>query len=135
MIARTYILLFVLFVLNGCSEPLYTSIDNNHLKSLMAEGIPLYDIRRQDEWQETGVIKGSRLLTFLDTHGRPITNFFPNFSKEVEKNDPVILICRSGVRSAALSRHLTEKMGYSEVYNARKGIVRWIREKNLVVRQ
>ena len=56
MITRFFITLLLLLSLQGCSDPLYTNIDSNRLKTLMAEGVPLYDIRRVDEWRKLGVI-------------------------------------------------------------------------------
>ena len=134
MIFRKIAALILLLTLWGCAEPLYTNIDNDKLQSLMVDGIPLYDIRRSDEWLQTGVIKGSRLVTFIDDKGRVNERLFSTLKKEVRKSDPVILICRSGNRSAVLSRQLTEKMGYTQVYNVEDGIVRWMRERKPLAR-
>jgi rhodanese-related sulfurtransferase len=135
MIPRIIAIFILLFTISGCSEPPYTNIDNNQLKSLVAEGVPLYDIRRPEEWKQTGIVKSSRLLTFIDGTGNPVATFLPNFTREIGKNDPVILICRTGNRSSVLSNHLMVKMGYTKVYNVDDGIVRWISEKNPVIRQ
>jgi rhodanese-related sulfurtransferase len=119
--------------LGGCSEPPYSNIDNTQLKALLAQGTPLYDVRRPEEWRQTGVVEGSRKLTFVDASGRPNPEFLPRFSAEVDKNAPVILICRTGSRTKALARELAER-GYTRVYNVRNGITRWIGEDNPVVR-
>ena len=42
--------------------------------------------------------------------------------------------CRTGSRTDALARHLVEQMGYTQVYNVRHGISRWIGDKNPVAR-
>lgn len=120
-------------VLGGCGEPPYTNIDDDQLKVLLNQGVPLYDIRRPDEWRQTGVVAGSRTLTYFDANGRPNPEFLPRFSAEVRKTDPVILICRSGNRTDALARELAEQ-GYTQIYNVRHGISRWIGENNPVVR-
>jgi len=119
--------------LGGCSEPPYSNIDNAQLKALLAQGTPLYDVRRPEEWRQTGVVEGSRQLTFVDASGRPNPEFLPRFSAEVDKNAPVILICRTGSRTRALAQELAER-GYTRVYNVRNGITRWIGEDNPVVR-
>jgi rhodanese-related sulfurtransferase len=129
MLARLFSFFILLISLAGCSEPLYTNIDNTKLQSLMAQGIPVYDIRRSEEWQKSGVINGSRLLTFIDRKGKTPRTFLPTFSKQIGKNDPVILICRSGNRSSVLANHLMEKMGYTSVYNVEDGIINWARER------
>jgi len=52
----------------------------------------------------------------------------------VGKNDPVILICRTGSRTDVLSRALVEELGYTQVYNVKNGITRWVSEGLPVVR-
>lgn len=134
MIKRLSGILLLAFILGGCAAPPYTNLDNDRLKALLAQGVPVYDIRRPEEWRQTGVVAGSRLLTFVDARGRPLPDFLPRFSAEVDKNDPVILICRTGNRTDTLARHLVERMGYTQVYNVRHGITRWIGAANPVVR-
>jgi rhodanese-related sulfurtransferase len=120
-------------MLGGCSEPPYTNIDNAQLKSLVEQGVPLYDVRRTEEWRQTGVVAGSRKLTFVDASGRPNPEFLPRFTAEVDKNAPVVLICRTGSRTNALARELAAQ-GYKKIYNVRDGITRWIADANPVVR-
>lgn len=134
MIARLFLLALVLLALGGCAEPPYTNVDNEQLKSLLAKGTPLYDIRRADEWRQTGVVEGSRKLTFVDEAGRVNPEFLQRIDAEIGKNDPVVLICRTGNRSDVLARHLMEKMGYTQVYNVKDGITRWVGDGNPVVR-
>lgn len=118
--------------LGGCAEPPYTNVDNAELKALLAKGVPLYDVRRPEEWRQTKVVEGSRTLTFVDASGRPNPDFLPRFTAEVDKHEPVVLICRTGNRTDILARELME-MGYTQVYNVRHGITRWIGEGNPVV--
>lgn len=124
----------LLVTLTACNETPYTNLDNDELQGLIAQGIPLYDIRRPDEWRQTGVVKGSKRLTFVDGRGALSPQFFPSFSRQIDKDDPVILICRTGNRSDVLARHLIEKLGYTKVYNVRHGISRWVSEKRTVSR-
>jgi len=123
----TGILLFVV-ALAACSEPPYTNLDNAQLQALLAQGIPIVDIRRPGEWTQTGVVESSHLITFVDDRGRPMPDFLPRFSEVADKDDPVILICRTGNRTDVLGRQMVEKLGYTQVYNVRDGITRWIRE-------
>lgn len=120
-------------LLGGCTEPPYTNIDNAQLKNLIQQGVPLYDVRRTDEWRQTGVVAGSRKLTYVDASGRPNPEFLPRFTAEVDKNAPVVLICRTGNRTNALARELAAQ-GYTKIYNVRDGISRWIADANPVVR-
>lgn len=124
----------LLLSLLSCSEPPYTNIDNLQLKVLVKQGVAVFDIRRLDEWQKTGTLSNSKRLTFVDKNGRVQADFLPKFTQSIDKNQPVILICRTGNRSGVLARHLIEQLGYTQVYNVRDGITRWIRDGNPVIR-
>ncbi|MBE0532221.1 MAG: rhodanese-like domain-containing protein [Rhodospirillales bacterium] len=111
-----------------------TDIDNATLKRLHANGVVVVDIRRPDEWKETGVIAGSRLITlFTDERGRVNPAFMPDFSKTVSPDDAVVIVCRTGSRSSFLADALARQMRYSKVYNLRHGILGWIGAGNEVV--
>ena len=46
------------------------NIDNDRLKFLIDEGIPIIDIREEVEWKETGIVDRSHLITFFDAEGK-----------------------------------------------------------------
>ena len=121
-------------LLSACTEPPYNNLGNDQLKTLLEQDVPIYDVRRPEEWQKTGVIEGSQLLTFVDKNGRIVPDFLPRFTRVVGKNDPVILICRTGNRTSTLARHLVEQMGYTNVFNVRNGITQWIRDQRPITR-
>lgn len=127
-------LFLVVVIVSGCARPPYTNIDNDQLKALRQQGVPVYDIRRPEEWRETGIVEGSRLLTFVDARGQLLPDFLPRLTTEVAKDQPVILICRTGSRTDTLARYLVEELGYTQVYNVRDGITRWRRDGHPVVR-
>lgn len=131
---RLFAALLCLFALAACAEPPYTNVDNQQLKALLAQGVPIYDVRRPEEWRQTGIVQGSRLLTAVDASGRLNPEFLPRFAAEVDRNAPVVLICRTGNRTDTLARHLVQQMGYTRVYNVRDGIVRWAAEGHPLVR-
>ena len=134
MLLRLPEALLLTLALGGCAEPPYTNVDNGGLKTLLAQGVPVYDVRRAEEWRATGVVEGSHKLTFVDARGRPNPEFLPRFTAEVGKDDPVMLICRTGNRTDKLARELMEKHGYTRVYNVRDGIAGWIGRDNAVVK-
>jgi rhodanese-related sulfurtransferase len=121
--------ILLLSALSACSEPPYNNLNNAELEIMLKQNVPMYDIRRVEEWQQTGIIEGSKLLTFVDAGGRVKANFLDRFTAAVGQNDPVILICRTGNRTSTLARHLVEQMGYTQVFNVRNGISQWIRDK------
>jgi len=133
MLPRLFGILLFTFALGACVETPYTNVDNAQLKILIAQGVPVYDVRRAEEWRSTGVVEGSHTLTYVDKSGRPNPEFLPRFTAAVDKTAPVVLICRTGSRTDALARELAE-MGYTQVYNVRHGITRWIGENNPVVK-
>ena len=108
--------------------------DNQEIISLMQNGVPIIDIRRAEEWSDTGVIKQSNLLTFFDKNGNyNIDKWLPELKKIVKEGDPVIIICRSGKRSGIVSKFLDEQANYFNVYNASGGILSWVKSKNKTV--
>ena len=114
------------------AEQALTSIDNATLEALMIRGVPVVDIRTPGEWAETGTIPGSRKIMGFDERGRLAPDFLEHLSKVVKPTDEVVLICRSGNRTAALGKALTEQLGYTHVYSVDKGIKRWIGEGRTV---
>ena len=127
------IFLFIM-TLTACGELPYNNLDNTQLKTLLEQGTPIYDVRRPEEWKQTGIVENSQLLTFVDASGRLNPEFLPQFTSKINKGDPVILICRTGNRTGQLARYLVEELGYTNVYNVRNGITDWIREKQPVKR-
>ena len=109
-------------------------IGNIELRSLLQKKIPLIDIRRKDEWKSTGIVENSILMTFFDKNGKANTNeWLKELNKIAKKNDPVILICRTGRRTGIISKFLSEKVGYSLIYDVTDGITDWIKKGNTVV--
>lgn len=68
---------------------------------MQATGALIVDIRRPDEWAETGVIDGARLVTFASPQ-----SFLNVVGPELADGRPLILICRSGNRSSLAAEAL-----------------------------
>jgi len=104
-------------------------IDNAALAKLLASGVPVIDIRTSAEWEESGIVPGSHLLTFFDERGKADPPAWLQKAKAVAKpRDPVIVICRSGNRTKVLSQFLSQQAGYAKIYNVKDGIGAWARE-------
>ncbi len=100
-------------------------------KELMAQGVPVIDVRTAPEWKETGVIEGSHLLTFFDENGRYDVNTWMARLKEIAAPDqPVMLICRTGARSEVISQALFNQLGYNQVFDITDGIEGWLKQGN-----
>jgi len=101
-------------------------IDNAELARLIAAGVPVIDIRTAAEWHQTGIVPGSHLLTFFDDRGRADpTGWLAKIDAVARPPQPVILICRSGNRTKAVSDYLSRSVGYTKVYNVKEGIRAW----------
>lgn len=109
-------------------------IDNAQLDRLVREGVPVIDIRTLPEWEETGIVAGSHLLTFYDEKGRADPAAWLEKVRPIARpGEPVVVICRSGNRTKAVSQLLSKQAGYANVYNVRDGIRGWTRERRPVV--
>ena len=118
----------------GVTPPAFANIDNAQLKELLARGVPIVDLRREEEWKQTGVVEGSKLITAIDAKGKFLPPFIEGFKAVAGPDDEVILICRTGNRTAAVSNYLSRAEGYKKIYNVRHGITRWIKEDGPVVK-
>lgn len=128
-----HLLILLLSLFATATRADVTHIDNEELARLMAAGVPIIDLRTEGEWKETGVVKGSRLMTFFDEKGRADAPVWVEKLKAVAKPDePVVLICRTGNRTGVVARFLDETVGYRKVYNVKQGIYGWMKEKRPV---
>lgn len=104
-------------------------VDNAELARLMASGVPVIDVRTAGEWEETGIVPGSRLLTYFDDNGKADPPaWLARAQAYARAGQPVAVICRSGNRTKAVSRYLSQEAGYAKVYNVKGGIKAWIAE-------
>ena len=116
------------------TPPKYKNIENKELENMLSRGVKIVDIRRPDEWEKTGTVKQSKRLTAFDSRGRFVPSFSRSFRKFFKPDDEIILICRTGNRSAILAHMLTKKSEYHKIYNVKGGISSWIEEKRTVER-
>ena len=104
-------------------------VNNEQILELSKKNIPIIDIRRSSEWDQTGIIPKSILLTFFDKNGKyNLNEWYSKLSLKVEEGKPIILICRTGRRTRIIAEMMDKKLGYM-VYNAKNGITSWIDAK------
>jgi phage shock protein E len=72
---------------------------------MRANGGLIVDIRRPEEWAETGVIDGARLVTFDGAE-----RFLAELGPEIASGRDLILVCRSGRRTAAAAEALAGRI-------------------------
>lgn len=131
---KLLILIFCLFLPHLASAEVL-KVSNSEIIELMKKGVPIVDIRRADEWADTGVIDSSNLLTFFDKDGKyNIDLWLSKLDKLIDVNKPFIIICRSGRRSGSVSKYLDEQFNYDKVYDATNGMVSWLNAKNKTIK-
>ena len=82
----------------------------------VANNVQLIDVREPNEFSgPLGHIKGARLIPLAELSKR---------SDEIDRNQPVVTVCRSGARSAQ-GVVLMQKAGFSDVANLAGGMLRW----------
>ena len=124
---KLHLKIIIFFIVSSQVNADVQLADNDKIISLMKQGVPLIDIRTNSEWRSTGIIKNSKLLTFFDRDGKSDVKSWMNKLREMAKKDqPLIIICRSGRRSGIVSDMLVNEENYSKVYNANSGIMAWI---------
>ena len=108
-------------------------VNNKEIIELLNTNTPIVDVRRSFEWDQTGIIPNSILLTFFDDEGNyNFDKWYEELRLEVNVNDPIILICRSGNRSKIIAKMMDEKYD-NKFYNAKNGIKSWINANLITV--
>ncbi len=92
------------------------------MADMQAEGGVIVDIRTPEEWAETGVIEGARLVTFTGAQ-----SFIAALGPDLADGRDLILICRSGRRSAAAAEAL-QTMVPNRIISVEGGMGRIIAE-------
>lgn len=109
-------------------------INNEQIVELSKTNIPIVDVRSSSEWDQTGVIPKSILLTFFDKEGNyDLDKWYEKLLLEIEEGEPIILICRSGNRSRIIAEMMDKEFD-NVIYNAKSGITSWIDEKLIIVK-
>ena len=122
-------ILFVLFVLfTNFVNAEVIDINNRELSNLIEKKIKIIDVRTQNEWKSTGIIKGSFLVSLLNKNKKFVfEDWYEMFKYKFGMNKSIIFICASGVRSNYISHLLKKKRPDLIIYNLKKGINYWIR--------
>ena len=82
----------------------------------------IVDIRTKPEWIQTGIVKGSHLITFFDAQGNYDAKDFLKQMDELAKEDKEIaLICRTGNRTGQVANFMAQQ-GY-KVKNLDGGVM------------
>lgn len=109
------------------SNSRYNHIDNIELEQLLAAGAVIVDVRRQEEWQQVGIVAGSHLLTFFTADGNSQPEeWVRKLDELVLPEQQLVLIWRTGVRTRAVCAYLLEVTSRPQIYNVTAGIFGWL---------
>ncbi len=88
---------------------------------MMQRGAKLVDVRTEAEHHYVGAVPGSEHIEWTTfPEGKRNPDFVKQLEDAVRKDEPVMFLCRSGVRSHAAAVAATEA-GWSEAYNILEG--------------
>ena len=82
----------------------------------------LIDIRRPEEWRQTGVAQNAKRINM--EHPQGLVAFLRQIAAEVkgDGNAPIGLICRTGNRTTHVQQVMQE-VGFANVFNIKEGMV------------
>ena len=110
------------------------NINNEQIKELSKINVQIVDVRRSSEWNQTGVVPNSILLTFFDKKGNyNLDEWYKQLRLKVNEGEPIILICRTGRRTKIIAEMIDKKFD-NVIYNAKGGITSWIDEKHKTIK-
>ena len=111
------------------SRPLeLRQMNSDELQEAQAQGAVIIDIRREDEWQTTGIIDGAKTITAFTKDGRLHQEFQEKFLSLVPSlKAQIVLYCRTGNRTTKLGNALVNQLGYSNLSHLRNGITGWFK--------
>ena len=123
---KILLVLFLLFTKFADAEVI--NIDNKELNNLIKKEVNIIDVRTENEWNSTGIIKGSFLISLLNKNKKFIfEDWYEMFENKFGRNKYIIFICASGVRSNYISHLVNKKKPDLIIYNLKEGINYWIK--------
>ncbi|WP_428737283.1 rhodanese-like domain-containing protein [Sulfurimonas sp.] len=102
----------------------FKSLSTKEFQQKREEGIAVIDIRRDDEWEDYGVIEGSHKITFFDALGQFDLEVFLKLFTQIVKDQeqPFILVCAHANRTKTVGEIMGLQLGYKNVYELDGGI-------------
>jgi len=89
----------------------------NFKEAIIEKDVQLIDVRTVREFN-SGHIEGAINVDFF------LRNNFLKYFKTLDKDKPIYLYCRSGVRSQNSAKVLVQ-LGFNEIYDLKGGILAW----------
>lgn len=99
------------------------------VEKMIDDNIVMIDVRREDEWIRTGLIKNAYKMTFFDEYGNhDVKGWMQEFEKIVKsKDETFILICAHANRTRSIGNFLIDQ-GYKNTAHLTGGMAAWLME-------
>ena len=117
-------------------DPNYNLITSDELNNLLKKNAVVLDIRTDDLWKKTGVIKGSFQETAFDKNGKfnvYLMDRVRALAGAESQNIEIIFVSSDGETASILGNAFAEDLGFKNVYVLKGGIKAWINEEKALV--
>ncbi len=117
-------------------DPNYNLITSDELNNLLKKNAVVLDIRTEDQWIKTGVIKESFQETAFDKNGKfnvYLMDRVRALAGAESQNIEIIFVSHDGETASILGNAFAEDLGFKNVYVLDGGIKAWISEEKALV--
>ena len=121
IIKRVFTVILVLFITVDLNAQ-FKDISVRLAEKKMKQNITVIDVRSQEEFA-AGHLIGALNFNIKDT-----VNFLQQVN-ELDDNQPYLIYCRTGKRSAVAAK-LMAAQGFNQLFNIKGGYVAWLKSKD-----
>ncbi len=102
--------LAILLILLAATFAFAAEQDRYPNQEFFSSGTLVIDIRTPGEWQQTGIVEGSRTLMAFDEQGNfDAMRFLSKLDGMVDKGETFAIICRTGRRTSLIADFLDQR--------------------------
>jgi len=112
-------------------DPSYKSVSSDELINMIKNNAIALDIRTEDEWDKTGVIKGSFPETAFDKNGKfqvYVMDKIRALAAAQSQDVNLIFISHDGETASMLANSFSEDLGFTNISVLEGGILQWLKE-------
>ena len=112
-------------------DPSYKSVSSDELIEMIENNAVALDIRTEEEWDKTGVIKGSFPETAFDKNGKfqvYVMDKIRALAASQSQDVNLIFISHDGETASMLANSFSEDLGFTNISVLEGGILQWLKE-------
>ena len=117
-------------------DPNYRLISSDELIALINKNGVALDIRTEEQWKKTGIIKGSFQETAFSKEGKfnvYLMDKVRALAGAESQNIEIAFISNDGETASILGNAFAEDLGFKNVFVLKGGIKAWIEEKKILI--